>query len=316
MTTEHDPRTRTVVSWLREDGHENAERVLLSAMNEIDHTRQRRSMWPAWRFSDMNAFAKLIAATGAVVVVAVVGFTLIPRGGSGTGPPPSPTPSMSPSPSPSPAPSPAPSPSPSPSPAPSIASRVLAPFAGLDALGMCSDVGPGPSTCVEDPRDDSITFTAPPTWQQYGAVGMWIDGNAPPGGASVFFYRGNSLFGDPCLKADNEAPTIAVGPTIDDLVSALVDHPSLDVTSPVDVTLAGYRGKYVDLTVPDDISTCLRYQPIADHIFAQGPSHRWHMWVLDVDGVRVVVETNDYPGTSAQRLAEEQAIIDSLEITP
>lgn len=109
--------------------------------------------------------------------------------------------------------------------------------------------------------------------------------------------------------------TIPVGPTVDDFVSALVDHPSLDITSPVDVTLAGYRGKYVDLTVPDDISTCLRYEPIAEHIYAQGPGHRWHMWVLDVEGVRVVVETNDYVGTSPQRLAEEQAIIDSLEIT-
>jgi hypothetical protein len=40
------------------------------------------------------------------------------------------------------------------------------------------------------------------------------------------------------------------------------------------------------------------------------------MWILDVDGVRVLVETNDYPGTSADRLAEEQAIIESLVITP
>lgn len=39
------------------------------------------------------------------------------------------------------------------------------------------------------------------------------------------------------------------------------------------------------------------------------------MWVLDVDGVRVVVETNDYAGTPPERLAEEQAIIDSLEIS-
>jgi len=40
------------------------------------------------------------------------------------------------------------------------------------------------------------------------------------------------------------------------------------------------------------------------------------MWILDVDGVRVLVETNDYAGTAADRLAEEQAIVDSIEITP
>ena len=46
MTTESDPRTRVVLSWLREEGHENAERVLLRALDEADTTPQRRS-WPA-----------------------------------------------------------------------------------------------------------------------------------------------------------------------------------------------------------------------------------------------------------------------------
>jgi hypothetical protein len=132
----------------------------------------------------------------------------------------------------------------------------------------------------------------------------------------VFFYRGNWLFSDPCRPNDEENPDLPVGPTVDDLVTALVDHPSLDVTAPVDVTLAGYSGTYLDLLVPDDISACVTYQPIAGHIYAQGPGQRWHMWILDVNGVRVVVETNDYAGTPAERLAEERAIIDSLVITP
>jgi hypothetical protein len=99
-------------------------------------------------------------------------------------------------------------------------------------------------------------------------------------------------------------------------VTALVVHPSLDVTDPVDVTLAGYSGTYLDLTIPDDISECVRYMPTDRHIYAQGPGQRWHMWILDVDGVRVQVETNDYPGTAPEQLAEEQAIIESLVITP
>ena len=52
MTTERDPRTRTVLSWLREDAHENAERVLLRALDEVDTTPQRRSRWPAWRSTE------------------------------------------------------------------------------------------------------------------------------------------------------------------------------------------------------------------------------------------------------------------------
>ncbi len=87
-------------------------------------------------------------------------------------------------------------------------------------------------------------------------------------------------------------------------------------TDPVDVTLAGDSGTYRDLTVPDDISECVRYMPTDRHIYAQRPGQRWHMWILDVDGVRVLVKMNDYPGTAPEHLAEEQAIIESLGITP
>ena len=71
MTTEHDPRTRIVLSWLREDAHENPEHMLLRALDEVDATPQRRSWWPAWRSNRMNTYAKLIVAAAAVLVVAV-----------------------------------------------------------------------------------------------------------------------------------------------------------------------------------------------------------------------------------------------------
>jgi hypothetical protein len=175
---------------------------------------------------------------------------------------------------------------------------------------------------IDDPRAAAMTFalTAPPSWEAFLELGVSAGGNDAPDGAFVGFYVGGSLFSDPCLTVEAEAEPdadIPVGPTVDDLVTALVDHPSLDVTDPVDVTLAGYSGTYLDLTVPDDISECARYRPMdVGHIYAQGPGQRWHMWILDVDGTRVLVETNDYPGTPPERLAEEQAIIESLVITP
>lgn len=95
MTTERDPRTRTVLSWLREDAHENAERMLLRALDEVDTTPQRRSWWPAWRSSRMNTYAKLIAAAAAVLVVAVVGYQFLPgNGGIGGQPTIAPSPSQ------------------------------------------------------------------------------------------------------------------------------------------------------------------------------------------------------------------------------
>ena len=95
MTADLDHRTRVVLSWLREDAHEDAERVLLRVLDEVDTTPQRRSWWPAWRTSRMSTYAKLIVAAAAVLVVAVVGSQFLPRSG-GTGGQPSIAPSSSP----------------------------------------------------------------------------------------------------------------------------------------------------------------------------------------------------------------------------
>ena len=109
---------------------------------------------------------------------------------------------------------------------------------------------------------------------------------------------------------------IPVGPTVDDFATALADHPLLDTTTPIDVTLAGYSGKYMDLQVPRPRGVYLEYEPWDGNIYAQGSGHRWHLWILDVDGQRVVVEATDYAGTSAQDRAELQSIVDSVVIEP
>jgi hypothetical protein len=96
MTTEHDRSTRIVLSWLREDVHENAERVLLLALDQVDTTPQRRSWWPAWRTSDLNKLSLTVAAAAAVLVIAFVGYNLLPKQGGAGGPNATPSPSPAP----------------------------------------------------------------------------------------------------------------------------------------------------------------------------------------------------------------------------
>jgi hypothetical protein len=109
------------------------------------------------------------------------------------------------------------------------------------------------------------------------------------------------LYAEPC--GDEPPPNIPVGPTVEDFTNALVDHPKLDVTTPMDVTLAGYSGTYVDLRVPSDISACpASYFPWEPGIYAQGPGSRWLLWVLDVDGVRVVVQSTQRRGEALTAL--------------
>ena len=163
---------------------------------------------------------------------------------------------------------------------------------------------PPQSGCTETTADDAIRFTMtmPAGWH---ALGTWVfvEGDEAPGGAGFAFERGAWLLSDPC---QSRGPRIPVGPTVADFVERSRKHPILETTTPVDVTLAGYAAKYFDLQVPANISTgaqsnpeCPSYRPWEPGIYANGPSQRWHLWVIDVDGVRVVVHGMDYAGTSA-----------------
>ena len=127
-----------------------------------------------------------------------------------------------------------------------------------------------------------------------------------------------------------------VGPTVDDLATALTQLAPFEVTTPpTDVTRFGYQGKHLALTVPD-----LRIDPSADnfHDFADcvdGELHSWisrnndgsffgyetpgyteEFWILDVQGTRLVLALGTTPGTPAQDIAERDAILDTIRIQP
>ena len=89
---------RAIRSWLHEDRHEDVSRVAGAVLDKVETTRQRRSLWPARRFEFMNTYAKFALAAAAVLVVAVVGYNVLPgRGGVG-GPTATPSPSPAPMP--------------------------------------------------------------------------------------------------------------------------------------------------------------------------------------------------------------------------
>jgi hypothetical protein len=313
--------------WLEAGPTQAPDRAVEAALLRIETTTQERDLRVPWRLPRMSTPAR--AATTAVIGVLAIGalFMLGRSGQPGVGGPnPTPTPATSPTPSPTLSKAAAPSPAASPSTSKALTgfpegplragTYVLAPFTAAGE-GMCH-VPPQPG-CTETTADDAIhfTMTVPEGWH---ALGPWVfvDGNEAPGGAGFAFARGAWLLSDPC---QSRLPRIPVGPTVADFVDAVATHPILDTTTPVDVTLAGYSGKYFDLQVPADISTgaqyrpeCPSYRPWEPGIYANGPSQRWHLWVIDVDGVRVVVQSMDYPGTSAAHRAELQSIVDSIKI--
>lgn len=304
MNSDDRSLERAARSWLEVGPTEAPARVVEAALLRIETTPQERDLRIPWRFPTMSTPARVVAA--AVIGVLAVGgafFVLRPGGSSVGGPGPTPAPTASPTPTPGPA---------------ALRNAVLpagtyvtTPFAPPTDLGLCIPQQPG---CTEPASDDTIrfTFSVPNGWEGGTIPVVW---STYGDGVGLVFERGGSLYSHPC--GDEPPPNIAVGPTVDDFVSALVDHPLLDVSTPVDVTLGGFSGKYLDLQVPSDISACpTSYLPWEPGLYAQGPSHRWHLWILDVDGIRVVVQSMDYAATSAQRRAELQAIVDSIQIEP
>jgi hypothetical protein len=315
---------RAARSWIEAGPTQAPDRAIEAALLRIESTSQERDLRVPWRSPRMTTPARV--ATAAVIGVLAVGaaiFVLRPAGSSVGGPGPTPVPTISPAATVSPTPTPTPTPTPS-GPA-AIYEGLLAagtymttPFAqsGSDACGFPPQAG-----CIDSTDDDAIriTLTVPDGWSG-SSDGVSATDPQPdvPGGATLLFVRGASLYEDPCRTADTTSnePEIPVGPSVDDFSEALAAHPLLDVTTPTDVTLAGYSGKYLELQVPDDISMCGVYRPWEPWYFAQGPGERWHLWILDVDGVRVVVQSIDHEETTATRRAELQAIVDSIQIEP
>jgi hypothetical protein len=59
----------TARAWLDDGPTRMSERAVLSALEEIRTTRQRRAVWPAWSRTPGNIFVR--AAVAAVLVAAV-----------------------------------------------------------------------------------------------------------------------------------------------------------------------------------------------------------------------------------------------------
>jgi hypothetical protein len=300
------------------------ERAVEAALFQIETTSQERGLRVPWRIT-MTTPAR-VAAAAAIGVLAIGGaLFLFGRPGQPNvgGPGASASPSASPT---------------SSVPA-SITAATSTPSNGLPdgplAAGTYVSIpfAPGKpyTSCMSPPQpgcseseDDSIsvTLTVPDGWAGVdSAVWLASEENSAPAGAAMGFSRGSWLHSDPCITRSREfagtRPDVAVGPSVDDFANAIADHPLLDATDPVPVTLGGYSGKYVDLQLPADLTGCeTNYRPWEPGIYAQGPGHRWQLWILDVDGVRFVVIEMDYAGTSAQHHAELEAIVDSIQIQP
>jgi hypothetical protein len=163
----------------------------------------------------------------------------------------------------------------------------------------------------------SVTFTAPDGWVAFNSSTLVpvgddsIDGGV---GAVVAFLETSGIYGDPCDSLGDA--DVDTGTTAEDLAEAFRAQTAY-AASVTDVTLDGYSGKLVELQLPSAFdASCPReeYYVFEGGPYPQGPDNRWRLWILDVDGSRLVIFSHDFPDTPAPVRAGIQSIIGSVEI--
>ena len=106
------------------------------------------------------------------------------------------------------------------------------------------------------------------------------------------------------------------------LVAALSAQRTTRTSKPVPVTLDGHHGSYLELTVPATV----RVARCADGYFmpwegkpadaqhsVETPGTVEHLWILDVDGQRVVLDAIAAPEVTPAEVDELTAMVESVE---
>jgi hypothetical protein len=280
---------RTARLWLQDGPSQLSDRALDAALDEIHVTRQRRALWPAWRFPSMNIAIRL-AAVVAVLVVAVAGIKYFAPGDSGLGSP------------------------------------QVSPSAGPTPRGSLVEGDPvqlQPGTYVTaDPFLVRATLTVPKGWDGHLGGPYFAQLSRLYGPGEVMISIFDNVYADPCDYGKgllNPPP----GPKVDDLVAALTAMPGVQATAPTDATLGGYAAKQLTVTAPADFVACTVspdgyaiWQLPLGADYTMQPAQHDRIWVLDVGGQRIVVDAPDILGQTAQDKAEVQGILDSIRLAP
>ncbi len=260
----------------------------------------------------MNNAWKVVIAAAAVVVVALVGITLMPGTGFIAGPGPSPTPDSIPTPSPTQAAS------------PSLASNVNQ--VGIFVPGRTYVMN---DSCCMGPAGISLTVPGP-GWFTIDPVILGKNEIGDPNLYDVYLspHRVGNLYTGGCRWHGTQLVP-PVGPTVDDLATALVAQEGPGASPPTPVTVGGRPGLKVELSIPKgiDVDTCEsdgdfsifgRWYTGDQLNFGAAPwtyGNEQHntVYIVDVDGTRQVIDTMYLPGTSAANLAELDQVVASIK---
>jgi hypothetical protein len=287
MSTDRDI-TSVVRSWLDEGVTVLPDRVLDAVLDQVPTTPQRRAWWPAWRFRSMSNSMKIAVAAAAVVLLAIIGIGVLLPKNNGIGP--------------------------------SVATPTPSPK-GLPSTGRL-EPGRYYVPAVEGGWTPvAFTFSVPAGWAT-NTDGFFNKQRGEPGEVAFSAWGDiTHVYGNGCRT---EGTLIEIGPTVDELADALASQEDRETSGPTDITMAGYPAKRVELSVPAawDNPACenLRNWPGAGGDENSGwfsrPGQTDVVYIVEVDGKRVVINTWHFPGTPEADITELEGIIASIRFEP
>lgn len=164
----------------------------------------------------------------------------------------------------------------------------------------------------------ALTFTVPAGWSRGHVDGVVWGGS----GTRLAFVVADNLFVDPCNPSRGLRDP-AVGPSVEDLSTALATVPNWNVERTSTGTFHGFPGTRVELTSPADLSACTEAASWLLHVLgdpgvagAINGSERHDLRILDVDGTRVVIDAISTGESSEAALTELRALVDSIAVQP
>jgi hypothetical protein len=182
----------------------------------------------------------------------------------------------------------------------------------------------------------TIAATGPNHWVGYPSWAM--DGPEPlradaPNGIGISFFTANGLYSDPChwdvrgIGDAGQPGDVKVGPTVGDMVAALRANTFYTSSVPTPVTIDGYSGQELELQLPDAPYTkCDKDDPndsgghefvfSGPGLYAQGRGNRWHLYMLDVEGTRLISVILSYAKTPKTDLDLARNVIETMDINP
>jgi len=119
----------------------------------------------------------------------------------------------------------------------------------------------------------------------------------PDGVREVMLMYVENVVADPCGEVGLAPP---IGPTVDDLVTAIRNLHGFESTDPVDVTVDGHSGKRFTLTAPADAVCNLMTWFNGQRTNGMSAGEINELEVVDVNGTRILIAAARQPGQEDQ----------------